>query len=174
MIIWLNGCFGVGKTETANRLHSLLENSHIYDPEQVGYFLWDNFPDTLKRKGDFQDIEIWRSLNYQIIKYMYQNYDGHIIIPMTIVNAEYYNQIIGKLQRDGIEIKHFILYAPKETIVDRLMGRGEGSDSWAEQQIDRCMNAYRSEITGEMIDTSKLSVEGVADYILSKTVAKPF
>ena len=35
MIIWINGCFGVGKTETANRLGEMIENSHIYDPEQV-------------------------------------------------------------------------------------------------------------------------------------------
>ena len=63
MIIWLNGCFGVGKTATANRLYDLIENSHIYDPEQVGAFLWDNFPPPLKYKGDFQDIELWRTFN---------------------------------------------------------------------------------------------------------------
>jgi len=109
MILWLNGCFGVGKTETANKLHQKIAFSHIYDPEQVGYFLWDNFPDALRRKGDFQDIEIWRDCNYRIIKYMYQNFAGHIIIPMTLVNPDYYNQIVGKLQNDGIVVHHFIL-----------------------------------------------------------------
>ena len=54
MIIWLNGCFGVGKAATATMLHKFIANSHIYDPEQVGAFLWDNFPEPLKRKGDFQ------------------------------------------------------------------------------------------------------------------------
>jgi len=114
MIIWINGCFGVGKTETANRLGEMIENSHIYDPEQVGAFLWDNFPAPLKRKGDFQDIELWRKFNYEYIKYIYHNFNGHIIIPMTLVNSDYYHEIIGKLQTDGMELHHFILTAPKE------------------------------------------------------------
>lgn len=168
MIIWLNGCFGVGKTETANRLQQKTASSHIYDPEQVGYFLWDNFPAPLRRKGDFQDIEIWRDFNYRIIKYMAQNFAGHIIIPMTLVEPEYYHQIIGKLQNDGIAVRHIILTAPKETIIERLMRRGEDQNSWAEQQIDRCMDAFAGRIDGERIDTSKRSIEEVADYILSK------
>lgn len=73
MMIWINGSFGIGKSETANTLHKKLINSFIYDPEQVGYFLWDNFPDDLKRKGDFQDIGMWRNFNYQILKYMNDN-----------------------------------------------------------------------------------------------------
>lgn len=168
MIIWLNGCFGVGKTETANILHLLLENSHVYDPEQIGAFLWDNFPESLKRKGDFQDIDMWRLFNYEYIKYMYYNYDGHIIIPMTIVNSDYYNEIIGKLQNDGIEIHHFILMASKETIIERLIHRGEERNSWAEQQIDRCLNAFAESICGEKIDTTKFSACEVAKNICNK------
>jgi len=88
MIIWINGSFGVGKSETANILNKMLSQSHIYDPEQVGYFLWDNFPQEMRRKGDFQDIIIWRRINYEIIKYMYDFFDGDIIIPMTLVSEK--------------------------------------------------------------------------------------
>ncbi len=168
MIIWINGCFGVGKTETANRLQGLIENSHIYDPEQVGAFLWDNFPVPLKRKGDFQDIELWREFNYKYIKYIYHNFDGHIIIPMTLVNPDYYHEIIGKLQADGIELLHFILKAPKDVIVERLIHRGEEKGSWAEQQIDRCIKAFDGSIHGEVVDTEKMSVNEVTEYILKK------
>lgn len=168
MIIWLNGCFGVGKTETANKLHQLIEHSHIYDPEQVGTFLWNNFPETLKRKGDFQDIELWRTFNYEYIKYMYSNYSGHIIVPMTLVNLDYYREIIGKLQDDGTQIRHFILLAPKEIVIERLIRRGEKKESWAEQQIDRCIDAFESDICGEKVDTDILTVNEVAEYIFEK------
>ena len=39
MLIWLNGAFGVGKTQTAHELHRRLPDSFIYDPEQAGYFM---------------------------------------------------------------------------------------------------------------------------------------
>ena len=38
MIIWINGAFGSGKTQVAHELKRRLENSFIYDPEQIGYF----------------------------------------------------------------------------------------------------------------------------------------
>lgn len=168
MIIWINGCFGVGKTETANRLHTLIENSYVYDPEQVGAFLWNNFPDALKYKGDFQDIELWRTFNYEYIKYIYHNFNGHIIIPMTLVNPNYYREIIGRLQADGIELCHFILIAPKEIIAARLIHRGEKKGCWAEQQIDRCLKAFHGSIRGEIVDTTKLNINEVAEYIRKK------
>lgn len=38
MIIWLNGAFGVGKTQTAFELHSRIPNSFVFDPEQIVFF----------------------------------------------------------------------------------------------------------------------------------------
>lgn len=165
MIIWLNGCFGVGKTATATMLHKFIANSHIYDPEQVGAFLWDNFPEPLKRKGDFQDIELWRKINCEYIEYMYRNFDGHIIIPMTIVNSNYYQEIIGKLQEKGIEIRHYILLASKDVVIERLIHRGEEKESWAEKQIDRCIAAFDNDISGNKIDTNRMSIPKVAEFI---------
>jgi deoxyadenosine/deoxycytidine kinase len=170
MIIWINGPFGVGKSTTAELLHSKIEFSHVYDPEQVGYFLWDSLPIEIKAKGDFQDLEIWRSVNYQIIKYMYDNYNGVLIIPMTITNIDYYNQIIGNLIEDGVEIYHFILNADKKHVKQRLICRGECENSWAEQQIDRCLQAFNSNINGENINTNNLSLEQVVNIIMKKLI----
>ncbi len=170
MIIWINGCYGVGKTETAKILQQLIKNSHIYDPERVGAFLWDNFPNPLKRKGDFQDIELWRIFNYEYIKYMYNNFSGDIIIPMTLANSDYHREIIGRLQDDGVKLRHFILTAPKETVKERLIHRGEENGSWAEQQIDRCISAFDKDIHGEIVDTSKLTLNETAEYILRKSL----
>ncbi|MFT8348380.1 tunicamycin resistance protein [Clostridium saccharoperbutylacetonicum] len=168
MIVWINGPFGVGKSSTAELLHSKIESSHLYDPEQVGYFLWDNFPKEMKEKGDFQELEIWRSINYQIIKHMDDNYNGIIIIPMTITNIEYYNQIMGRLLEDGVKVYHFILNAYKEEIKHRLISRGEREESWAEQQIDRCLHAFKFNINGEKINTNNLKIEQVVDIIMKR------
>ena len=44
MVIWINGAFGSGKTTAAMLLHSKIENSYVYDPENVGTFLCSNMP----------------------------------------------------------------------------------------------------------------------------------
>ena len=167
MIIWLNGSFGVGKSETAKALQKKLNRSHIYDPEQVGYFLWDNFPQEF-RKGDFQDISLWRSVNFEVLKYLYRNYDGHIIVPMTIVCRQYEAEIIGRLSEEGVKLRHFILMASKDIIRKRLSGRGEEAHSWPEQQIGRCLRAFENDIKCECIATDTLTVEETADIILQK------
>ncbi len=49
-IIWLNGAFGAGKTQTAYELHRRLENSFVYDPENIGFFFNQNLPSELKKE----------------------------------------------------------------------------------------------------------------------------
>lgn len=69
----------------------------------------DNFPVKMKRKGDFQDIEIWREINYRMIKYMSDNYSGTLIIPMTLNNKKYFDEIITNLKEENIDVKHYII-----------------------------------------------------------------
>lgn len=167
MIIWINGAFGAGKTAVALELKERIKNSFIYDPEEAGEFLWRIFPSGLSRKGDFQDIPIWRTINYDIIKYLHDNYNGCFIIPMTIVNPDYFNQIIGRLMQGGIAVYHIILIPSKPVIIQRLLSRGEDENSWAEQQIDRCQKAFEHHIDGIKIDTDRLTVKQTADMILN-------
>ena len=49
MIIWLNGAFGAGKTQTAYELRRRLPGSYVYDPENAGFFIRDNLPPGLGR-----------------------------------------------------------------------------------------------------------------------------
>lgn len=171
MIIWINGAFGSGKTTLAEWLHGAIKPSHLYDPEEVGAFLWDNFPESLKRKGDFQDIELWRTFNYQMLRYMHEHYKGVLIVPMTLVKMQYYEEIMGQLIKDGIELKHFILMAGRETIKQRLRNRGEGENSWAEQQMDRCFEAFQT-MNGIKIQTDAASVSEIGNWILKETQLK--
>ena len=173
MIVWINGAFGSGKSTIADLLTKRLKPSYVYDPEQVGYFLWSVFPESMKRKGNFQHIPMWREFNYQILKYIYQQYDGVLIVPMTIYNRQYYEEIIGRLQADEIEVRHFILMAEKQTLIQRLVQRGESVDSWAAQHIDVCLQAFSSDIQHEKIDTERKSAEKVVSEIVNRLQITP-
>ena len=69
-----------------------------------------------------------------------------------------------------MEIYQFILNADKENIKHRLISRGECENSWAEQQIDRCLEAFKSNINGKKINTNNLSVEQVVNIIIKKII----
>ncbi len=164
MIIWLNGAFGAGKTQTAHELKRRIPNSMIYDPEQVGYFINKNIPKELT-KGDFQHHEIWREINFKTLKYIHSHFNGTIIIPMTVVNPQYYEEIIGRLKDEGINVQHFVLWASRETIKKRLKSRFEKKNSWPEQQIERCLKGLAHPIFEGHIDTNDLTTEQVAETI---------
>ena len=163
----------MGKTTTAERLHQWIPDPQLYDPEEFGAFLWHCFPAPMKRNGDFQDLELWRSFTCSMLRHISQNYGGHILVPMTLVNPAYFDEIIGALRRDGSIVRHFILTASREVILSRLLGRGEEKNSWAEQQLDRCMKAFETCIDGERIDTTRQSAEAAARCILARIFCTP-
>ena len=161
MIIWINGSFGVGKTSTAELLKNELDNSIIYDPEEIGEFLSNMFN---HEKDDFQDYELWRTLNSDILKYMCSIYEI-VIVPMTITNNKYYDEIVNELEASGIKINHFILYASKENIINRLNSRGNSTE-WAYNQVDKCINTFESNIFRcKKINTDNMNVNDVVRTI---------
>jgi hypothetical protein len=164
MIVWINGAFGSGKTQTAFELNRRIPNSFVYDPENLGFFLSKNIPSSI-RKDDFQDCEMWRELNFPIIKYIEHKYDGVLIIPMTLVNSQYFNEIVGELRNHGVDVRHYALMASKETLIQRLKSRGDGINSWAAKQVDRCINGLTNEIFKQHIDTENMSIDDVVEKI---------
>lgn len=166
MIIWINGAFGSGKTQTSFELHRRLPNSTIFDPENAGFYIRKNLPREIS-KSDFQDYTMWREMNYSMLKYLDTNYRGVIIVPMTIVNPQYFRQIVGRLRDDGVTVHHFTLCASKEVLLKRLLSRGEGKNSWAAQQIDRCLAGLSSEEFRHHLSTEHLTIEMVAESIAS-------
>ncbi|CAM5216190.1 AAA domain-containing protein OS=Ureibacillus acetophenoni OX=614649 GN=SAMN05877842_106125 PE=4 SV=1 [Ureibacillus acetophenoni] len=164
MIIWINGAFGAGKTETANELHRRIPKSFVYDPEILGETTKWVFPKEIK-KADFQDYGVWREGNYCFLKYLAREYDGVLIVPMTIVNPQYFDEIIERLRNDGVTVHHFVLSSSKETIDQRLIQRGEEINSWPSQQIDRCLQGLSNGRFQPQIDTEQLSISEVAEKI---------
>ncbi|ERG67928.1 AAA family ATPase [Exiguobacterium chiriqhucha] len=168
MIVWINGAFGSGKTTAAKQLQQRLPNAFIYDPEQVGFFIRDNLPEDM-RLADFQHHPEWRAFNVEMLAKIARSYDGVIIVPMTLVDQLYYDEIIGALQCDGIRVDHYILHADKRTLVRRLNKRFEWFNSWGKIQIDRCLHAFHHDITHDKIETNHLTVEQVVEEIAKRS-----
>ncbi len=163
MILWLNGAFGAGKTQTAFALAKRLPGAYVYDPENLGFFLRDNLPAAL-RTDDFQDYPQWRRWNRELLAHLAQEYPGPILVPMTVTDAGYFRELT-----DGLpDFWHIILTAEAETILRRLRSRGEGKNSWAAQQIQRCVTAFalgETYLPGERLATDGLPLEEVAETV---------
>jgi len=165
MIIWINGAFGAGKTETANALHQLVPDSFVYDPENAGYYIRASLPAALQL-DDFQHHAEWREINYMMLLKIAQSYSGLIIVPMTVVNPVYYEEIIGRLRTEGVNVQHFTLRASREVLLQRLEQRGDGRESWPALQIDRCMEGLSSSIFERHIDTDNVPTDVVVNRII--------
>lgn len=86
---------------------------------------------------------------------------------MTVVHPHYFDDIIGKLRRDGVQVNHFTLCVSKETLMQRLRSRGEGRQSWAARQVERCIDGLSNEKFQQHLQTDHLSIEQVAEQIAS-------
>ena len=171
MIIWLNGAYGSGKTTVAFELNKRLSKSFVYDPENLGSFIRHNIPKNL-HKDNFQDHDQWRYFNYDLLKYIAESYDGIIIVPMTIINIEYYQEIIERLKKDGIRLDHYILYANKKTLNRRLNKRLELGETFARVQMDDCIEFFDNIVTEYKIYTDQLNVDQVVNEVAQKSQLK--
>lgn len=165
MIVWLNGPFGVGKTATAHELLLRWPGSHLFDPEEVGFLLRRVLPTGLQTE-DFQDLPLWRELVLRLIDTTAKAHPAPLIVPMTLVHPAYFEALVPVL-RQSHTLFHFALLARPETLYQRLAARGDGPDSWPAQQISRCLQALRSPVFAQPIETDSRSVAMVSDLIVA-------
>ena len=166
-LLWINGAFGSGKTTTALELNRRLSKSFVYDPENAGSFIRSN-TNGLFSDGDFQDIPLWREMNYKILRMIAENYDGIVIVPMTLVDPGYYSEIVERLVSDGVDVRHYILYAQRDEIKRRLQKRSglfSRDETFALNNIDRCVDAFDNHIKDMKIHTDDMSVDEVVETI---------
>lgn len=177
MLLWINGPFGGGKTQTAHELHRRLRSGVVCDPEYVGFGLHRTLPPALR--GDFQDLRAWRQGVYEVLDLALTEHDGTIITPMTVVEPAYFDEIIGRLRERGHDVRHFSLLAKRDTVVRRLRERSVGHalqwisgtgaplrrESFAVANLDRCLARLREPEFAEHVWTDRLSISQVADHI---------
>lgn len=174
MLVWINGAFGAGKTQTAFELHRRLPDAHVADPELIGFAIHKMLP--ARARGDFQDRPQWRAAVVATLADAVAAHDGPVIIPMTLVNPDYFDEIMGGLSEAGVAVRHFSLVASPDTLRRRLrtrsgywLGRAVGRDeSWAMQQIDRCVTALESDRFAEHVDTDDRTVDEVVEDVAAR------
>jgi adenylate kinase family enzyme len=169
MIIMINGAFGVGKTTVANKLLESIDNSMLYDPEEVGYMLRNIITDEVKKAEEktdnFQDFELWKVLTVKVARLLKEKYQKKMIVPMTIINKEYFTYILNGFKEIDEQTYHFCLIAKEETIYERLLGRGEVEGNWCFQQTKKCVEAYQDECFEEYIFTDSLGIDQIVKDI---------
>lgn len=177
MLVWINGPFGGGKTQTAHEIHRRLPGSVLCDPEHVGFGLHRMTPAPLR--GDFQDLPAWRQGVYEVLDLVLRKHDGPVIAPMTLVEPGYFHEIIGRLRERGHDVRHFALLADRETVLRRLRERGVvhavrfagGKDaplrgeSFAVSKLERCLDRLSEPEFAVHVRTDRLTVPRVAEHI---------
>lgn len=167
MILWINGTFGAGKTQTAEELHRRIPGSFVYDPENVGYWIRENEPKSMQA-DNFQDEPLWRSVNREMLLHLAANFNGVILVPMTLVNAQYYHEIITAVRENGVDLRHFLLYPSADTVKKRLASRGESEKSWAWRQVGRCYAAFDDPVFENRIVNDGMTIPETAEAIAEK------
>ncbi|WP_267244199.1 AAA family ATPase [Streptomyces sp. PR69] len=166
-LLWINGPFGGGKTQTAYELRRRLPGSVVCDPEHVGFGLHRMMPPELRE--DFQDLASWRQGVYEVLDLTLRQYEGVVIAPMTLTEPGYFDEIVGGLRDSGHVVHHFALLAERETVLRRLTERGWGRglkrDSFAVRRLDHCLERLHGPRFAHHIHTDRIGVPQVADRI---------
>jgi hypothetical protein len=177
MLVWINGPFGGGKTQTAYELRRRLPGSVICDPEHVGFGLHGMMPPSLR--GDFQDLPAWRQGVYEVLDQVLTRHSGPVIVPMTVVEPGYFEETVGRLRERGHDVRHFALLADRRTVLRRLRERGFGHvvqfvagqnvalrrESFAVAKLDHCLRRLRGREFAEQIWTDRVTIPQVAEHV---------
>ena len=169
MLLWINGPFGGGKTQTAYELRRRLPGSVVCDPEHVGFGLHRALPPGLR--GDFQDLPAWRQGVYEVLDLALRRHDGPVLVPMTVVEPVCFAETVGRLRAAHGEerVRHFALLAERDTVLKRLtergLGRGLKRESFAVRKLDGCLERLAAPEFAHHIRTDALTVPQVADRI---------
>ncbi len=177
VLVWINGPFGGGKTQTAHEIQRRLPASVICDPEHVGFGLHRMTPPPLRR--DFQDLAAWRQGVYEVLDLVLSGRQGTVIAPMTMIEPIYFQETIGRLRERGHDVRHFALLADRETVLRRLCERGFGrapqlvfgkstllrGEAFAVSRLDLCLDRLCAPTFAEQLWTDELTIPEVADHI---------
>ena len=172
MLVWINGAFGAGKTTLAGELKKRLPDALDYDPEYVGYLLtkWVPAPDS----RDFQDLPLWRRMVAQFAVGLWEEYKRPLIVPMTLVNGTYRDEIFTALRTAGVPMLHAFLEVPAGELRRRIVeqeiidGAPQSEDSrrFRLGNVDRCV-AARDHLPPDtlILDAHRHTPEELADRV---------
>ncbi|MFB7250786.1 AAA family ATPase [Microbacterium sp. NPDC056234] len=169
MLIWINGAFGSGKTHTAFELRRRIPDAHVADPEVLGFALHRMLPRAAH--GDFQDLPQWRASVVDTLQHAEAAHPGPVLVPMTLVRDDYFDEVVGGLRARGVDVRHYALTASPATLRKRLNTRvpfvpaGLHRESWAIEQIPRCVTALAQDRYATHVATDEQTTDEVVEWI---------
>jgi AAA domain-containing protein len=167
MLLWINGPCGVGKKTTASELYRRLPGSMVCAPGAVGIAMHRMLPPSVRCM--WQDIPAWRHSVLELLRLTLAGHDGPVIAPGTLVDHGHFQEIIGGLRDDGVEVHHFALLAEPATVVRRLRARSLGleprTQPWETRVLDDWLEQLRRPEFAQHIHTDHQNVAQVADVI---------
>lgn len=167
MIVWLNGTHGAGKTTTAALVQPLLPDSRVFDAEKVGETLMAITPG-LPEMGNFQHWPPWRPLVVETARRVLDYCGGTLVMPMTVLVKEYWQEISTGLAAHGIAVRHFVLHADQDTLRRRIEADTLlGPSTWRLSYLEPYAEAARTWLHDEadFVDTTHLTPTQAATRI---------
>ena len=110
--------------------------------------------------GDFQDLPLWRKLTAEFALGLLAEYGQTLIVPMTLVNRRYRDEIFGLIGQAGETILHVFLDVPASELRRRIdaqvihdgdPGRDAETRAFRHRNVDRCVAARDSLPPGTLI-----------------------
>jgi predicted kinase len=163
LVVWINGAFGVGKTAVADELVRLLPDAIIFDPEPYGALLRSALPAD-QQPDDFQDLSAWRELTRATVASLARTTRGAVVVPMTLVDHAYFEEVVAGIQREGIPLLHVSLVAAPQVVSARLRARA-GNNDWALDRVERCVAALADGRFAAHLDASDATPRELAERI---------
>lgn len=174
VIVWVNGAFGSGKTTLVEELRRRRPEALVYDPEMIGYVLREivEVP-----TGDFQDLRLWRRQVAHLAVGLVEEYQKPVLVPMTLINERYVEDVFGALKDAGIVVHHFFIEVSEEVLRKRIEGRSFTPDNpeqdervrqWCKDRIEPC-TAAMSTLPGDTVFLDgELTTTELADEVLAR------
>lgn len=163
-IIWINGPFGIGKTQTAQILHERLPGSFIFDPEEMGSALKKLTP---KFTGESQAHPMWIPLMLDALQFAVKQADGPLIVPVTIADVSRHRRMMSGLKDRGMAVRHYTLLAPADVVQARLRRRNDHLTRWDSSEVEERLSDFRSEQFARHIEAGERSPDAIAEEIAS-------
>lgn len=179
MIVWVNGAFGSGKTTLVEELRARWPEAVVFDPEVVGYVLREivEVP-----TGDFQDLRLWRRQVAEFAVGLVEEYRRPVLVPMTLVNPVYVDEVFGAIGAADVTLHHFFLKVPEDVLVARIDGRSFTPDQpeqdervrrWCKERIAACAAAVDTLPADTVLLDGEYDPGELADVVLRHTRAAP-
>jgi hypothetical protein len=173
MIIWINGPFGAGKTTLAEKLRDRRPKSLIFDPEEIGFMVKATVP--MPASGDYQDLPLWRGLTIAALREIRRNYSQDIVIPMTLVQPEYLDEILDGVRRFDDQLLHIFLTLNEDLLRHRIANQTMHPDpkrnaeirEWRLANVARCL-AAREQLppSTRILDIGAHTTDDLAEMVL--------